>query len=182
MHMFFRILRNLIFFLRISSETQAPIKSLIPHSTNRPTLETNIVPYQGLPSPVTPSTTTSPRPPPTNPYKIKYSSTQDAIDDVGSNIQRVKNSLFPELSERHKAVIRLGNELTEIKAEVSYLRECLKNSQEEKDLLKRRLSYFEQREEDDLIRQSIEYGCQKDQEDRNRKYAVYAPSNFNRKF
>ena len=77
--------------------------------------------------------TTSPRPPPPiNPYKNNYTSTQEAIDDIGSEIQDVKNSLFPELSERHKAVVWLGDELRGTKAEVSYWRECLKNSQEEK--------------------------------------------------
>ena len=152
-------------------------------STNHPTSETVIVPYPGHPSQVTPSMTTSPRPPPPiNPYKNNYTSTQEAIDDIGSEIQDVKNSLFPELSERHKAVVRLGDELKEIKAEVTYLCKCLQHIQEEKNLLKRRLSYFEQREEDDLIRQSIKCGCQKDQENRNKKYAVYAPSNFNMKF
>ena len=95
---------------------------------------------------------------------------------------QVKNSLFPEVSERHKAVIRMGDELRKIKAEVSYLRESLQHSEQEKNLLKRRLSYFEQREEDDLIKQSIEYECDKDQGNRNRKYSVYAPTNFSRKF
>ena len=95
---------------------------------------------------------------------------------------QVKNSLFPDMSDRHKAVIRMGDELKKIKAEVSYLRESLQHSEQEKNLLKRRLSYFEQREEDDLIEQSIENDCDKDQANRNRRYSVYAPLNFSRKF
>ena len=126
--------------------------------------------------------TSSPRRPPINPYRKTFSSTQDAIDDVSSNMLQMKDSLFPDISERHKAVIRMGEELKNIKAEVSYLRESLQHSEQEKNLLKRRLSYFEQREEDDLIKQSIEYERDKDQGNRNRRYSVYAPTNFSRKF
>ena len=86
------------------------------------------------------------------------------------------------MSERHKAVIRMGEEVNHLKAELSYLRTSLKNSESEKENLKRRLSYFEQREEDDLIKQSLEYDRSKDSYMRNNKYSVYAPRNFSRKF
>ena len=44
-----------------------------------------------------------------------------------------------------------------LKQEVMFLVESLQNSMRHKEILQRRLSYFEEREEDKLINQSREY-------------------------
>lgn len=116
--------------------------------------------------------------------------TQDAISVVQQNIDMVRKSIPPAISKRHQAVLKMGEEVNELKNEVLFLRDSLRNSLSHQELLKRRISYFEQREEAELIRQSREFEEEKEAYDRKNRY--YPPSttyssnsnfsaNFNRK-
>ena len=121
--------------------------------------------------------------PPTKTTTIDvYSSTQEAISDVNDNIEGLKKAFLPEMSERQRVVMRMGQEVDNLKSELFFLRDALKKSRNCQMELQRRLYYFEQREEDELVKQSIEIGRQNDMYERNRKYSVYAPSTFKRKF
>ena len=71
-----------------------------------------------------------------------------------------------------------------------YLVELLQNSMRHKEILQRRLSYFEKREEDDLIHQSLEYDRHKENismrknkyrysESSSRAMSTYSPRNCN---
>ena len=118
-----------------------------------------------------------------------YKLTQDAISVVQQNIDMVRKSIPPAISKRHQAVLKMGEEVNELKNEVLFLRDSLRNSLSHQELLKRRISYFEQREEAELIRQSREFEEEKEAYDRKNHY--YPPStyssnsnfsaNFNRK-
>ena len=46
------------------------------------------------------------------------------------------------MSERHQAVIKMGEEVNELKKEVVYLRDCLRNSVNHQDISKRRISFL----------------------------------------
>ena len=63
----------------------------------------------------------------------------------------------------------MGAEVRELKQEVMFLVESLQNSMCHKEILQRRLTYFEQREEDELIQQSREY--ERDKEKYSRRYS-----------
>ena len=120
-----------------------------------------------------------------------YSLTQDAISVVQKSINCVRKSFPPAISERHQAVLKMGKEVEELKKEVFFLRDSLQNSLSHQNLLKRRISYFEQREESELIRQNREFEEEKEAYYRTNKYDSYPPrtyssnsnfsANFNRK-
>ena len=73
------------------------------------------------------------------------------------NIDSVRKSFPPAIFERHQAVLKMGEEVNELKKEVFFLRDSLQNSLSHQDILKRCISYFEQRKEAELIRQSREF-------------------------
>ena len=85
----------------------------------------------------------------------------------------------------------MGKEVEELKKEVVFLRDSLQDSLGHSDLLKRRISYFEQREESELIRQSREFEEEKEAYYRKKRYDSFPPrtyssnsnfsANFNRK-
>ena len=102
--------------------------------------------------------------------------TQDAIAVVQRNIDMVRKSFPPSVSERHQAVLKMGQEVNELKDEVVFLRDSLQNSLSHQELLKRRISYFEQREEAELIRQSREFEEEKEAFERKNRY--YPPSTY----
>ena len=52
--------------------------------------------------------------------------------------------------------------MRELKQEVMFLVESLQQSMRHKEILQRRLNYFEEREENELISQSMEYERDKD--------------------
>ena len=56
----------------------------------------------------------------------------------------------------------MGAEVRELKKEVMFLVKLLQDSMRHKEILQRRLSYFEEREENELIKQSREYERDKD--------------------
>ena len=85
-----------------------------------------------------------------------YSLTQEALSVVERDIVHVRNSFPPNMSSRHQAVLKMGEEVQELKREVVFLRDSLRNSLSHQELLKRRIFHFEQREEAELIRQSRE--------------------------
>ena len=157
---------NILFF-RISPETQKPSNPYVKTPTGPP--------------PVTPSSSNTTPPTKTTTIDV-YSSTQEAISDVNDNIEGLKKAFLPEMSERQRVVMRMGQEVDNLKSELFFLRDALKKSRNCQMELQRRLYYFEQREEDELVKQSIEIGRQNDMYERNRKYSVYAPSTFKRKF
>ena len=63
----------------------------------------------------------------------------------------------------------MGAEVRELKEEVMFLVESLQQSMRHKELLQRRLNYFEEREENELISQSME--CERDKEYFSRRYS-----------
>ena len=72
----------------------------------------------------------------------------------------------------------MGSEVRELKKEVMFLVESLQSSMRHKQILERRVSYFEEREENELIKQSQDYDHDKDMFERrySRKH------NFSRMF
>ena len=102
---------------------------------------------------------------PTNyslPLPTDYSLTQEALSVVKNEITNVRDSFTPVLSSRHQAVLKMGQEVQELKREVVFLRESLHNSISHQELLKRRIFHFEQREEAELIRHSREFEEEKE--------------------
>ena len=87
-----------------------------------------------------------------------YLCTQDAINLVQEDIQSLRKSFPHPILSRQQLVVSMGEEVRKLKKEVMYLVELLQNSMRHKEILQRRLSYFEKRKEDDLIHQSLEYG------------------------
>ena len=72
----------------------------------------------------------------------------------------------------------MGSEVRELKKEVMFLVESLQSSMRHKQILERRVSYFEEREENELIKQSQDYD--RDKELFERRYS--RTHNFSRKF
>ena len=101
---------------------------------------------------------------------------QDAISVVQQNIDMVRKSFSPAISKSHQAVLKMGEEVNELKNEVIFLRDSLQNSLSHHKLLKCRISYFEQRKEAKLIHQSREFDEEK--EAYNRKNCYYPPSTY----
>ena len=90
-----------------------------------------------------------------------FSSTQDAIASVRHDITSLRQS-FPSpttslQSSSHQLAVNMGAKVRELKKEVMFLVKSLQNSMRHKEILQRRLSYFEEREENELIKQSREY-------------------------
>ena len=93
-----------------------------------------------------------------------------------NNIADVRDSFPPVMSSRHQAVLKMGEEVQELKREVVFLRDSLHNSLSHQEMLKRRISHFEQREEAELIRQSRESEEEKEAF-YNKKYS-YPPRTY----
>ena len=115
------------------------------------------------------------------PNDSHFSCTQDAINCVGKDISDLKNSLRPQISVHHKAVVDMGRQVSELKKEVVQLRDRLDQSQKMTGHLKRRLTFFEQKEEEDLVNQSIAYEREQDMSYRHTRYAKYGPQSFSRR-
>ena len=102
-----------------------------------------------------------------------FSSTQDAITSVKQDILSLRQSFPPPIkssqSSNRQLVHSMGAEVRELKQEVMFLVESLQNSMRHKEILQRRLSYFEEREEDELVKQSREY--ERDKEMFSRRYS-----------
>ena len=62
----------------------------------------------------------------------------------------------------------MGNDVKELKEEVTYLRKRLQKYELKTIFPQRRLSYFEAKEEEDLVNESIAYEHEKDVGRRNR--------------
>ena len=133
-------------------------------------------------SPPTSSSTLSP--PQSNDFSLTqapsstdFSFTQETISSVQKDIQELKGSFNPSISSRHQVVVKMGEEVRKLKKEVGYLRHCLDNSVRHQQILKRRLSFFEDREEEELVRQSMEYDEHKEAM-RRQQYSQYAKRKF----
>lgn len=94
------------------------------------------------------------------------------------NIDSVRKSFPPAIFERHQAVLKMGEEVNELKKEVFFLRDSLPKSLSHQDLLKRRISFFEQREEAELIRQSREFDEEKEAYYRKTHFDSYPPRTY----
>ena len=141
-----------------------------PNEENCPFDQSLVTPTSSLSQEIIPSPTTS------------YSCTQDAIESVQQDIISLRQA-FPSSpksssSSNHQLVVSMGSEVRELKKEVMFLVESLQNSMRHKQILERRLSYFEEREENELIKQSQDYDRDKDMFERrySRKH------NFSRMF
>ena len=133
---------------------------------------------------VTPSSTLSQEIVPLPSYNTSssFSCTQDAIESVQQDIISLRQSFPPPSSStqssNHQVVVSMGSEVRELKKEVMFLVESLQNSMHHKQILERRLSYFEEREENELIKQSQDYD--RDKELFKRRYS--RKHNFSRHF
>ena len=111
-----------------------------------------------------------------------YSCTQDAIESVQQDIISLRQAFPPSpkssTSSNHQLVVDMGSEVRELKKEVMFLVESLQSSMRHKQILERRVSYFEEREENELIKQSQDYD--RDKEMFERRYSH--THNFSRKF
>ena len=107
-----------------------------------------------------------------------YSLTQDALTVVEKDIANVRDSFPPVMSSRHQAVLKMGEEVQELKREVVFLRDSLHNSLSHQELLKRRIYHFEQREETELIRQSREFEEEKEAYYKRKYSDAYPPRTY----
>ena len=102
--------------------------------------------------------------------------TQKAIEEVDNEIQDLKESLKPKsISSNHKEVLRLGEEVRELKNQVMYVTGKWRECQE-------KLEFYEERYENEMIQDSIEMDRESDRFRRYNKYVKYAPANFSKNF
>ena len=136
-----------------------PIIKELPVKIDSPYEDFLVTPISTLSQEITPSST--------------FASTQDAITSVQQDIVRLRQSFPPPTtssqSSNHQLVVNMGAEVRELKQEVMFLVDSLQKSMRHKEILQRRLSYFEEREEDKLIKQSREY--ERDKELFSRRYS-----------
>jgi len=122
---------------------------------------------------------------PTELPSTHFSSTQETIASVKNDIESLRNSFPPQtISSRQQVVLSMGEEVRELKKEVQYLVKALQNSMRHKQILQRKLDYFEQKEEDELIKMSLEDDQRKDK-NRNRHHYSQpstALTSFSRKY
>ena len=130
---------------------------------------------------ITPSSIMSQEIVPSSPF----SCTQDAISSVQRDIISLRQSIPPKpppsKSSNHHLVASMGAEVRELKQEVMFLVESLQQSMRHKEILQRRLNYFEEREENELISQSMEYERDKDYFSRRYSRKRNFSDNFNPK-
>jgi len=122
---------------------------------------------------------------PTELPSTHFSSTQETIASVKNDIESLRNSFPPQtMSSRQQVVLSMGEEVRELKKEVQYLVKALQNSMRHKQILQRKLDYFEQKEEDELIKMSLE-DDQREDKNRNRHHYSQpstALTSFSRKY
>ena len=133
------------------------------------------------PSHVTPTITSSFVPP-----SVPSFLTQEVIDSVKSDISSLRSSFPPPTESSRDQFISMGQEVRELKKEVQYLVRSLQNSMRHKQILQRKLDYFERKEEDELVKMSMEHDEQKDHHYSKSSTALtpfsrnsYFPPNFN---
>ena len=131
----------------------------LPEKEERPYEQTLITPTSILSQEILPQTS--------------YSSTQEAITSVQRDIVSLRESFSSNRttskSSNHHLVVSMGKEVRELKEEVMFLVESLQQSMRHKEILQRKLTYFEEREENELISQSREY--ERDKEYFSRRYS-----------
>ena len=107
----------------------------------------------------------------TVPSSIPSSFTQEVIDAVQDGIKSLKDSFPPPTKSSRDQFISMGEEVRDLKNEVKYLVRSLQNSMRHKQILQRKLEYFEQKEEDELIKISMEHDQQKEYRQNTYHYA-----------
>ena len=71
--------------------------------------------------------------------------------------------------------ISMGEEVRDLKQEVQFLVTSLQNSMRHKEILQRKLDYFEQKEEDELIKMSLEHDEEhNDSRQKNYRYSSHS--------
>ena len=70
--------------------------------------------------------------------------------------------------------ISMGEEVRDLKKEVQFLVRSLQNSMRHKEILQRKLDYFEQKEEDELIKMSLEHDEINDSHQKKYRYSSHS--------
>ena len=109
--------------------------------------------------------------------------TQDAIKLVDREISDFKASIqSTQISSSHREVLRMGEEVRQLRKETNILKVKLDKSDKRCEYLTNRLNFFEVMHEDNLVKESIEYENDKDMFARHQRYSQYAPKNFSKDF
>ena len=111
--------------------------------------------------------------------------TQNAINDVKSDVAKLKKSLIsaPKRSTQHQEVLSMGKEVRNFTRVVEGLTARLRVARTTEDRMRKRIRFLENKfEEEELIRDSILSSHEKDLADRYNCFDECAPRAFSRNF